>query len=88
MKEDDEILKLKQLSMVPKEMVPTYCAWCKIHMSGPDTKDYEHASHGICPECFEKFEREYKQSLGNIQHESLMTFKQFLANKLFKKHNA
>lgn len=32
-------------------MVSVYCAWCKAHISGPQTDDPDKISHGICKGC-------------------------------------
>ncbi len=37
-----------------------YCAWCKAHISGPQTSDQDKVSHGICKECRKKQLEEVK----------------------------
>lgn len=70
---------------VPEGDLPTYCAWCKRHMSGP-IGDYKIASHGICPPCLKELQKEMEATTGRkLTFEKNMTFREFLARKLAEK---
>ena len=82
-KEDIDTSKDPDFKRLQLDKMPTYCAWCKKHMYGL-IGDYDTASHGLCPDCLEKVKAEYAQQKEfPLRKESVGSFKEFLAQKLF-----
>lgn len=62
----DSTQKIKRIDLSENKLIPVVCSWCKkIYkiagwkiLQGKQTG----VSHGICPECLEKFEKEMKES--------------------------
>jgi hypothetical protein len=41
---------------VAADLIKTVCAWCGVHLSGPERSTV--ISHGMCPECAKAVEAE------------------------------
>jgi len=65
--------------------IPVVCSWCDTFMynkEGFTEASKDAVSHGMCDECFDKLEKEYKEK--HIKTESTMTFGEFIFQKTNK----
>lgn len=78
--------------------LPLFCAWCKKHSTqwNPPAETpmsgYGESSHGICPECLRNWQTEFeiekkKRLVPGIRSESVMSFEEFIKNKLREIYN-
>jgi len=80
----DECLRVLKEEMENIKTIPVYCAWCKKHSTEWNPRmesprgDYKTASHGMCPDCYERVSKEWKARNGKTVKESMMSFEEFL----------